>query len=192
MNPKKPRKCKHCREPYTPSKPMQTACSIPCALALAKKAKEKAQAVKAKEERKADRARKEKLKTRSDYIKDAQRVANRYARVRDIASGYGCISCGEPYRGGYGGAFDGGHFRSTGSAPHLRLDLRNINLQCVKCNRYLASNAVEYRKNLIARIGVDSVERLERDQASRLWSVEYLKRYKVVIGKRLRRMEGRM
>jgi NAD(P)-dependent dehydrogenase (short-subunit alcohol dehydrogenase family) len=37
----KPKKCKHCGEVFTPSKPMQKACSIPCAIALVDQANAK-------------------------------------------------------------------------------------------------------------------------------------------------------
>lgn len=163
----KPRKCKHCREPYTPSKPMQTACSIPCALALAQKAKEKAQAVKAKEERK------EKLKKRSDYIKDAQVAANAFIRYRDKDKP--CICCGKPLGSGdVGGAYDCGHYRSIGSAPHLRFDQRNMHAQRKICNRWGAGRAVDYRLGLIERIGLAEVEALEADQEPRKWTIDEL------------------
>jgi hypothetical protein len=100
------------------------------------------------------------LKTASDYIKEAQVAFNAYIRVRD--KNKQCISCeclpGDTVQGG---KFDAGHYRSRGSASHLRYHLLNCHSQCVKCNRYLSGNVVEYRKGLIARIGSERVEQIE-------------------------------
>lgn len=134
---------------------MQTACSIPCALALAQKAKEKAQAVKAKEERKADRARREKLKTLADYKREAQSAVNAFVRQRDL--GKACISCGRHHQG----EIHAGHYLSRGAHPELALDPRNIHSQCAPCNTYLSGNQINYRKGLIAREGIELVEWLE-------------------------------
>lgn len=164
----KPRKCKHCREPYTPSKPMQTACSIPCALALAQKAKEKAQAVKVKEERKADRERKEKLKTLADYKREAQSAVNAFVRQRDL--GKPCISCGRHHKG----EIHAGHYLSRGAHPELALDPRNIHSQCAPCNTYLSGNQINYRKGLIAREGIELVEWLEGPHEPKKWTREEL------------------
>lgn len=67
--------------------------------------------------------------------------------------------------GGYKGAggWDAGHYRSRGSASHLRFNLLNIHKQCVKCNRFNSGNAVDYRIRLIKRIGEDNVIRLENN-----------------------------
>jgi hypothetical protein len=146
---------------------------------------------KAKELR-ADKVKRDKLKTRSDWIKECQVVINRYVRLRDIRAGHGCISCCAPYRGAFGGAFDAGHYRSTGSAVHLRFFTPQIRLQCVKCNRHLGGNVVEYRIGLVARIGQDAVESIESMQGEPKWSIEYLKRLKTVFARKVLRLQGRM
>ena len=46
--------------------------------------------------------------------------------------------------------------------------------QCKKCNRYLSGNAIEYRKGLIERIGLHSVEQIERDNTLRKYTHEGL------------------
>lgn len=80
-----------------------------------------------------------------------------------------------PLEGGaIGGGFDAGHYRSVGSAPHLRFDERNVHGQTKQCNRYGAGRAVDYRLGLIARIGRDVVEELEADQRPRKHSIEDL------------------
>ena len=115
----------------------------------------------------------DKLKTRCDWIKEAQAAFNRYIRLRD--AGKPCICCGRPLEGGaIGGGFDAGHYRSVGSAPHLRFDERNVHGQTKQCNRYGAGRAVDYRIGLIARIGREAVEELEADQKPRKHTIEDL------------------
>jgi len=125
------------------------------------------------------------LKTASDYIKEAQVAFNSYIRVRDKHKQ--CISCGcLPGDTVQGGKFDAGHYRSRGSASHLRYHLLNCHSQCVKCNRYLSGNVVEYRKGLIARIGAERVEKLEMDNNPRKLTIDYLKRVKKIFNYRKR------
>lgn len=191
----KPAKCKVCKAPFQRTRPLQTVCGYECSIAIAQKHAAKSEKIaksKAKAERRDDGVRRLAIKTRAEWIKDCQAVANRYARVRDIRAGYGCISCGAPYRGAYGGAFDGGHLRSVGSAPHMRFYLPQIALQCVKCNRYLGGNVIEFRRGLVARRGIEFVERIESMQGEGRWDVEYLKRFKKVISKRANRIEKRI
>lgn len=142
-----------------------------------------------KAQRKKDKVRLEQLKTASDYIKEAQIAVNRYIRARDY--GKACISCGIPYSNSYGGKFDAGHYRSRGSASHLRFNVLNIAGQCVTCNRYQSGNAIEYRKGLIKKLGLDRVKQLEHDNEPRKFTIEYLKRLKKIFNKRARFYENR-
>ncbi len=139
---------------------------------------------KAKKERKVFRERKEKLKTVGDYTKEAQASINKYIRLRD--SGKPCISCGSLPEQKLGGTMDAGHYRSRGSAGHLRFNVFNIHAQCVKCNRYNSGNAVDYRISLIKKIGLERVERLENDNSPRKFTIEYLKRVKKIFNKKYR------
>jgi len=128
------------------------------------------------------------LKTASDYIKEAQVAFNSYIRVRD--KNKQCISCGcLPGDTVQGGKFDAGHYRSRGSASHLRYHLFNCHSQCVKCNRYLSGNVVEYRKGLIARIGAKRVEQIEMGNNPRKFTIDYLKRVKKIFNYRKRLYE---
>lgn len=188
----KAKKCKVCRQQFVPQRMSQKACSPECAISLAVSERGKAEKVAKVKEKQADAVKRESFKTRSDWIKDCQTVINRYARLRDIRAGHGCISCGAPYRGAYGGAFDAGHYRSTGAAVHLRFFLPNIRLQCVRCNRHLGGNAIEYRRGLVARIGMGAVEQIESMQGEPKWSIEYLKRLKTVFSRKVLRLQGRM
>lgn len=127
-----------------------------------------------KAERKKDRERKEKLKTRSDYMKEAQIAFNAYIRERDKHKP--CICCGKVLPlDAVGGGFDCGHYRSVGSAPHLRFDERNAHGQLKQCNRYGSGRAVDYRIGLIKRIGVAVVMAIEADNEPKHYTIEDLK-----------------
>lgn len=165
-------------------------CDVDCAKDFAIANIEKGRKKKVAEVKKRDRVRKEKLKTAGDYIKEAQVAVNRYIRARD--HGKPCISCGVRYSNSYGGKFDCGHYRSRGSASHLRFNLLNMASQCVKCNRNLSGNVVEYRKGLVNKIGLDRVEQLEHDNSVRKFDVDYLKRLKRIFNKRARFYEKRL
>lgn len=186
------KKCRSCGVVFEPARSMQQACSVPCAISLAEKQKAQKAARANRAERKSLAERKVKLKTRGEWIREAQAAVNKVARLRDILAGHGCISCGSRPDARFGGAMDAGHFRSVGSAAHMRFFLPQIRLQCVKCNRYLGSNAVEYRKGLIQRIGIERVEEIESMQWTAKWSVEYLQRLKKVMNKKARRLERRI
>jgi hypothetical protein len=130
-------------------------------------AAKKAQASKSLRERKAA------LKTIPDLIKEAQREFNHFIRVRDRDRP--CICCGQALGAGdVGGAYDCGHYRSTGSAPHLRFDERNAHAQRKACNRWGAGRAVDYRIGLLERIGAEEVRALEADNRIHKWTREEL------------------
>jgi hypothetical protein len=168
---------------------MQSVCSVPCSLAHAAKLKAQKAARADREERKSIRAALEKAKTRGAHLKEAQAAFNAYVRERDF--GRGCISCGLPPQYKFGGAVDCGHYRSIGSAQNHRFNLKNAAAQCVKCNRFLGSNSVEYRKGLINKIGLEEVEKLESDQTVRKFNIEYLCRIKRIFRKKARRAKAR-
>lgn len=157
------KKCKACRQPFTSPVPFQTWCSFDCAVVIANKKLEKKKAEAKKVERKRDAETRVRLKTKPQLTKEAQREFNRYIRLRD--ANQGCICCGQPLgAGSIGGGYDAGHYRSVGSAPHLRFDERNVHAQRKRCNRYGAGRAVEYRAGLITRYGLEFVESIEADQ----------------------------
>ena len=139
--------------------------------------------IKQSAEKKVVKETKERLKTRSDRMRDAQTAFNRYIRARD--RGKPCICCGRSQGDiKHGGAVDAGHYRSRGSAPGLKFNLFNCHSQLAYCNRYLSGNAVGYRAGLIERIGLERVERLERDNSPRRFDAEYLDRVKRIFTKR--------
>lgn len=186
------KKCASCKTVFEPARSLQKVCSPKCAADFAAKQKAQKAACANKVERKSLAERKAKLKTRQDWINEARDAVNKVVRLRDILAGHGCISCGAKPQHRFGGAVDAGHYRSVGSAPHLRFYLPNIHLQCKRCNRDLGSNTVEYRKGLIERITINRVEEIESMQWTAKWSVEYLQRLKKVMNKKARRLERRI
>jgi hypothetical protein len=126
------------------------------------------------------------MKTYPQLIKDVQRVFNQAVRLRDQLAGYACISSGRPLDWS-GNAVDSGHYRSTGSAPHLRFNFDNAHAQSKHDNQYKAGNAVDYCIGLIARIGLERVEALESDNTPRKWSRDELQtmkeEFKLIVAK---------
>jgi len=188
----KPKKCAQCKVVFTPTRSMQKVCGPVCASAWAAKIKAQKLARANKEERKSLAERKAKLKTRREWIAEAQAVVNKVARLRDTLAGHGCISCGARPAARFGGAMDAGHFRSVGSAAHMRFFLPNISAQCKKCNRDMGGAHSNYRAGLVERIGINRVEEIESMQWTAKWSVEYLQRLKKVMRKKARRLEKRI
>ena len=172
----KAKKCKvkDCCNYFIPRNSMHSVCGPVCASRMVRDKREREEAKKLKEQRRKDRETRDRLKTRSDWIKDAQREFNRFIRERDKAAGWPCISSGRPLDWS-GNAVDAGHYRSVGAAPHLRFDERNCHAQSKHDNQYKAGNVVDYRINLIARIGLEAVEALESDNTPKHYSIEDLK-----------------
>lgn len=177
------KKCKVCREKFTPRSPLQAACGIECALAIvADKRGKKAQADQ-KQEKKADRAKREKLKSRADWLREAQTAFNAFIRARD--AGKPCISCGRHHQGQY----HAGHYLSVGARPELRFNELNNNLQCAPCNTYLSGNAVLYRKALIDKIGLDMVEWLEGPHEPKKYAIDEIKAIKKEYTQKLKELK---
>ena len=162
--PAKPKKCRvaTCRASFVPSRMGQAVCSPACAMIDAPRHEPKARKALADIERKDIKVRKEKLKTRADHLREAQAAVNEYVRMRDAH--LPCISCDSTPNDNdlmTGSRWDAGHYRSVGACPELRFEPLNIHRQCVKCNRNLSGNAVEYRIRLVQRIGAEKVAWLE-------------------------------
>jgi hypothetical protein len=175
----KMKKCPVCGDPFVQMNSIKPCCNkFNCQLTWATAHALKQAKKREKAERQDIRARKEKIKTRSQWLKEAQVEFNRFIRLRD--AGKPCICCGHPLGevGTLGGGYDCGHYRSVGSAPHLRFDERNAHGQRKQCNRYGSGRAVDYRIGLIRRIGVVEVEALEADQSVKKYTIEDLKAIK--------------
>ena len=177
--------CRICKGQFNKVRPMQIVCSVRCAKSMsqhqAKTAKKKAG--------EALKERKERLKTRSDYIKEAQVAFNAFVRERD--RNQLCICCDKPLQlEAVGGGFDCGHYRSVGSAPHLRFNEFNAHGQSKQCNRYGSGRAVDYRIGLIKRIGLQLVEALEADNLPAKLSIDDLKAIKATYRAKLKQLKA--
>lgn len=164
------RRCRECKD-YFPTESGVVInggfyCSMDHALEYANANKGK-QITRAKNQK--HKEKKEKVKTRAEWIRDAQTWFNRYIRLRD--AGNPCISCQRHHTGQY----HAGHYRSTGACPELRFEELNVNLQCAPCNNHLSGNLTQYRPNLIAKIGLDKVEWLEGKHDQKKYTVEQIK-----------------
>jgi hypothetical protein len=165
------KKCKVCKTEFTPVRPLQTVCSVLCGLDHARQATEKKKAKEAQEDRKKTREKLDAMRTKPQLVKVAQTAINAFVRARDADKP--CISCGKP-PSIESNSVDAGHFRSVGSAPHMRFVEDNVHGQCKHCNQYLAGNVLAYRKGLIERIGLERVEQIESDQTVRKYTREGL------------------
>ena len=178
------RRCSHCRKKITTEDAIIGGLRAFCSYSHLQEFMQSSKGKKARElsVRKELREVREKYKSKGEYIKEAQAAFNKYIRVRD--QGKPCISCGNMPESYYGGGVDAGHWRSRGSAPHLRYHVLNCWAQCKRCNRYLSGASSEYRRELINRIGKERVEALEADQTERRFDIEYLKRVKDIFTRR--------
>ncbi|HET8689354.1 MAG TPA: recombination protein NinG [Methanosarcina sp.] len=171
------KKCKNseCGKQFTPERNFQVCCDYDCAIAYAKQQQEKKQ----KKERRAT------LKAFNNSDKNilkrkAIQVFNAYIRKRD--ENLACVSCG--YKDG-ARQIHAGHYRPAGNVAILRFDERNVHAQCSICNNHLSGNLVNYRKELINRIGLDQVEELEATNEPKQYTIkdytEIIRTYKAKI-----------
>lgn len=188
-------RCPHCKGKLEPMQRIHVECIDPYAEAVAAR-KEREDAKRARMQTRVARAelrlRKEKAKPRSKWLAECQAIVNRYVRLLALSRGKGCYTCGATPEHKFGGTYDAGHFRSVGSAPHLRFWMPQIKLQCIVCNRHRGGMALAFRRMLVIEHGTDWVESLESMHWTAKHDIPYLIRLKAVLGKRLRRLEKRV
>ncbi|AZD86530.1 NinG recombination protein [Pseudomonas chlororaphis subsp. aureofaciens] len=189
----KPKKCRvaTCRASFVPSRLGQAVCSPACAIIDAPRNQEKARKSLAQVERREIKVRKEKLKSRADHLREAQAAVNEYVRLRDAH--LPCISCDSLPNDHdliTGSRWDAGHYRSVGACPELRFEPLNIHRQCVKCNRNLSGNAVEYRIRLVRRIGAELVAWIEGPHQARKYTIEEIKAIKAEYRAKIKELKG--
>ena len=159
----KTRKCKYCKEQFQPITTLQKNCFEPnCVTDWINETKQK-QWTKRKAKLKAE------LMTLSDYVKLAQQVFNKYIRLRD--AGKNCISCNKPAL-----KENAGHYYNANNHWNVRFNELNVHLQCEYCNTFLSGNLIEYRNNLINKIGLEQLILLEAEaNKTRKFTVNELK-----------------
>lgn len=148
------RKCKHCKEVFQKSEPLQMCCSIKCAIAYTKGLKEKAES---KEWNQRKKEIKEKIKTLADWKNDLQNVVNWI--VKELDKDLPCIS--HPDMTGFL-RWDAGHAFTVKAHSDIRFNLHNIHKQNSQSNE-LYGYCPEYQQGLLNRYGqgyLDMVLRL--------------------------------
>lgn len=168
----RPKKCRACRATFTPAKSLQVACSPKCALEIVTRRRDRERKSIEQMERREIRASKERIKPRSEHLREAQAAFNAYIRLRDAHEP--CISCGRHHDGQY----HAGHYRTVGANPELRFEEINVNKQCAPCNNHKSGDIVNYRINLVRKIGAEKVEWLEGPHEPLRLSIEDLKQIK--------------
>lgn len=167
----KPKKCKHCKSVFTPSRSLQSVCGPMCGL---ERARIKREAELRKIEALTFRARKEAAKPRKKLIAEAQQAFNEFIRLRDV--GQLCICCDQPFEPSKpGGSVDAGHYLSRGSSPQLRFDPNNVFAQRKNCNRPGGTTRSAFRAGVVQRIGLAAVEALEADHTPKHYSLDDLR-----------------
>lgn len=172
----KQRKCKVCKTPFTPYRSFQNWCCPEHGRIIAEEKLRKM-------ERRKDYQRKQALKSKSEWAKEAQSAFNKWVRLRD--GNAPCISCGRHHTGQY----HAGHYLTVGARPELRFEPLNVWKQCAPCNNHLSGNIVNYRINLIQKIGVEKVEWLEGNHEAKHYTIEDLKAIKAKYTQLARELE---
>jgi hypothetical protein len=182
----RPKKCKNpaCGISFPPQRLGQAVCSPKCGLAIKDVNQEKARKSLAQIERREIKVRKEKLKSRADHLREAQAVFNEWIRLRDAA--LPCVSCGRFHEG----QWHAGHYRTVGANPELRFNPDNVHKQCAPCNNHKSGDIVNYRINLVRRIGLERVEILEGPHKVQRYTIEDLKTMKADYRALIRELKG--
>ena len=177
--PIKKKLCKICKELYQPIRPLQSVCSPNCAW-------DHARTVRVKAERKETKELKVKLKTKAEWLKEAQAIFNQFIRLRDKDAP--CISCQRHHTGQY----HAGHYKTTGSHPELRFNEFNVHKQCAPCNNHLSGNIINYRLNLVKKIGLDEVEWLESNHLPNKYTIDDIKALKVLYKQKIKALDSNL
>jgi len=149
----KSKKCKACRELFTPFNSMTKACSVKCALVVAKDGERKAWDKKTKDMKRSFRESDTKTRKRA-----AKESCHRYIRERD--KGLSCACCDRDL----GEEYDAGHFIESGSGSFLRYHEDNIHGQTIHCNRFRGGDSGDYENKLRQKIGDERVDWLKANK----------------------------
>ena len=167
----KPKKCRvaTCRTLFVPARLGQAVCSPACALDDGPRHAPKAHKALDQIKRAEIKVRKEKLKSRADHAKDTQQAFNEWVRLRD--ADLPCVSCGRHHDGQY----HAGHYRTVAANPAIRFEPLNVHKQCAPCNNHKSGDIVNYRIELVKRIGAEAVEWLEGPHEAKKYTLDELK-----------------
>jgi hypothetical protein len=175
------KKCK-CGNEYNQHTTMQTCC-IDCLAEKVVKNRIKTEKSALQSKKRELIASKQAIKSRSDWVKEAQQAFNAWVRERD--KDLPCISCQRHHTGQY----HAGHYRTTKACPELRFEPLNVHKQCSVCNNHLSGNILEYRINLIKRIGIELVDWLEGAHEPKKYTIDDLKAIKAEYKEKLKQLQ---
>ncbi|WP_085637956.1 MULTISPECIES: recombination protein NinG [unclassified Pseudomonas] len=169
--PPRPKKCRvpTCRASFVPERMGQAVCSPACALKDAPRNEQKAKKAIDQRERREIKVRKEKLKSKADHARDTQQAFNEWVRLRDAA--LPCVSCGRHHDGQY----HAGHYRTVAANPEIRFEPLNVHKQCAPCNNHKSGDILNYRIELLKRIGAEALAWLEGPHEPKKYTTEDLK-----------------
>ena len=181
IKPSKPIKCRMCGELFIRRNPHRF-CSPLC---LRKHTDVLAAVVKKQLDREETAERKAKLKTRTDWLNEAQTVFNRYIRLRDATEP--CISCGRFHTG----KWNAGHYKTVKAHPELRFSEFNVHKQCEPCNSNLGGNVSKYRENLVRIFGEQMVsDELETHIKFDGWTIDDAKAIKTKYAAKIKALKA--
>jgi len=172
-------RCRNCKEKFEPVRFNQKYCfNKMCVDAWVQEAK-------VKDWKKTKAKMKAELMTLQDYIKLAQITFNKYIRLRD--KGNVCISCQKIPK-----KENAGHFYNANNHYNVRFDENNVHLQCEHCNTFLSGNLINYRENLLKKIGAEEFNVLEgKSKVTRKFTKEELKEIIETYKKKIKEYEGK-
>ena len=172
-------RCRNCKEKFEPVRFNQKYCfNKMCVDAWIQEAK-------VKDWKKTKAKMKAELMTLQDYIKLAQITFNKYIRLRD--KGNVCISCQKIPK-----KENAGHFYNANNHYNVRFDENNVHLQCEHCNTFLSGNLINYRENLLKKIGAEEFNVLEgKSKVTRKFTKEELKEIIETYKKKIKEYEGK-
>jgi len=160
----KKKKCRYCKEDYTPFNSLQKCCTN---YECIKKAVVEAEF---KTWNKKKTKLKKDLMTASDWLKIAQQTFNSFIRERD--KGQLCISCGQHING----VKHASHYYSAGGHSNVRFNENNVHVSCYKCNVQLSGNLLNYQIAIRDKIGGEELMKLhELAHIEKKWSIDELK-----------------
>ena len=102
-----------------------------------------------------------KRRSRSNSLPLMKKLAwgefSKYIRMKDADSNglAECITCGAK---NHWKEMNAGHFRHG----KLDFDEKNINVQCVRCNKWLSGNLGQYAIKIVKKYGVEAVDDLNQ------------------------------
>jgi len=157
-----------CRNRYWQDNPRTRWCSDDCrdaiglaALAKVRAARERETKERVRQARAETQKRRREIETLGELKDRIQGYCNAYVKERDW--GKPCFTCNRPHD--FTHKRDAGHFKAVGAggASPARYHPNNIRMTCTQCNtRRGGGNHPNYRPNLVAEIGEDLVQAVER------------------------------